>query len=82
MIDTAHPDSSDHTAQLTVQTRAGKRWLENYEGTDAVVVNLETFAMAVLGQTEYPVPTEELIQNIAMLDAIGRSFESGQAEQV
>jgi len=44
----------------------GKRWLENYEGIDAVVVNLETFAMAVLGQTEYPIPTEELIQNIAV----------------
>ena len=82
VIDTAHPDSSEHTAQLTVHTRAGKRWLENYEGIDAVVVNLETFAMAVLGQTEYPVPTEELIQNIAVLDAIGRSFESGQAERV
>ena len=47
-----------------------------------MVINLETFAMAVLGQTEYPVPTEELIQNIAVLDAIGSSFESGQAERV
>ena len=82
VIDTAHPDSSEHTAQLTVQTRAGKRWMEDYEGTDAVVVNLETFALAVLGQTEYPVPADELIQNIALLDAIGCSFESGQAELV
>jgi hypothetical protein len=56
--------------------------MQDYEGTDAVVVNLETFALAVLGQTEYPVPADELIQNIALLDAIGCSFESGQAELV
>ena len=82
VIDSTHPDDPDHSAQLSVRTECEKCWSEDFENADAVVANLECFADAVKGISEYPVSEEELVANVAVLEAISRSFESGRVEYV
>lgn len=49
---------------------------------EAVFDNLQAFAGAALGQGNYPIPGSDIIQNIALLEAMGRSQQSGQVENV
>jgi predicted dehydrogenase len=44
--------------------------------------NLRAFARAVRGEAAYPITGEELVANIALLEAIVRSSESGAVEAV
>lgn len=44
--------------------------------------NLEAFAKAVRGEADYPITGEEMIANIALLEAIVRGARSGQIEVV
>jgi len=44
-----------------------------------VAASLEAFAAAVAGKDEYPFTREEKIGNIAVLEAIARSVQSGEA---
>jgi predicted dehydrogenase len=82
VTDSEHPDDPCHAARISVRTRAGDRWSREFHGADAVVANLEAFADAVAGAVPYPVPVDQMIENVALLEAIGRSFESGRVEQV
>lgn len=82
VIDSDHPDDPCHSTRISVRTRAGDRWSREFRGIDSVVANLEAFADAAAGGAPYPVPGEQMIENVAVLEAIGRSMESGQAEQV
>lgn len=49
---------------------------------EPVVANFEAFARAVRGVSAYPVTGEEMINNIALLEAIVRGANSGITEQV
>jgi predicted dehydrogenase len=47
-----------------------------------VQANLDAFADAAAGRAPYPVPHEEMIANIATLEAIGKSGDTGQIVKV
>ena len=47
-----------------------------------MLANLEAFADAAAGREPYPVPQEQMIANVAALEAIFRSAKSGQVEEV
>jgi len=47
-----------------------------------VRANLEAFAQAVRGGPAYPVPPQEMLANVAALEAIMRSVDSGRIEKV
>ena len=49
---------------------------------EPVLWNLEAFGRAVRGEAPYPITGEEMIDNIALLEAITKSAQSGQTEQV
>jgi len=50
--------------------------------TEPVRDNLEAFARAVAGEAAYPIATDEMIANTAVMEAIFRSAESGRLEPV
>jgi predicted dehydrogenase len=47
---------------------------------EPVVVNFEAFARAVRGVSPYPITGEDMINNIALLEAIVRGATSGRTE--
>jgi predicted dehydrogenase len=49
---------------------------------EPVLDNLEAFAAAVRGEGRYPIAGEDLVNNIALLEAIVRSAKSGLVETV
>lgn len=68
-----------------VITRAYKGTpIESYEvpPAEAVIDNLESFAAAVRGRAAYPITGEEMINNIALLEAITTGAKSGALERV
>ena len=48
----------------------------------ALIPHLRAFARAVRGTAPYPISGEEMINNIALLEAIIRSARSGVVEQL
>ena len=58
--------------------------IETYEVPPAepVIENLEPFAAAVRGTAAYPITGEEMISNIALLEAIVKAAKSGALERV
>ena len=79
--DKAHPEAPEGWV-LTRCRRGGKPESRDYPAASAVRENLEAFADAAEGRTPYPVPQEEMIANIAALEAIFRSAASGRVEPV
>lgn len=69
----AHPDTPG-PAELTI-LRAGASEAERhlFDWNDAVRDNLEAFAAAVMGDAPYPFSDEELVHNVEVLEAVGRS---------
>ena len=51
-------------------------------GFNSPRANLEAFAMAVEGEAPYPISTDEMIANTAIMEAIFRSAASGREEVV
>jgi predicted dehydrogenase len=49
---------------------------------EPVLTNLNAFASAVRGEAPYPITGEEMINNIALLEAITRSARTGAVEKV
>jgi predicted dehydrogenase len=54
---------------------------EEFPVSDQYTLQGDAFAKAVLENTEVPVPLEDSIANMAVIDAIFRSAESGQWER-
>jgi predicted dehydrogenase len=79
--DKAHPEAPAGWT-LTLCRRGGHPETVEYPAATAVRANLEAFAEAALGRAPYPVPQTEMIANIAALEAIFRSAESGRVEAV
>lgn len=49
---------------------------------EPVRANLEAFAAAIEGKAPYPIPTDEMIANAAVMEAVIRSAETGRLEPV
>ena len=76
-----HPDTPGPTT-LTLQRNDGSREVREYAWTDTVRANLEAFARAVEGTEPYPITDEQKLGNIATLEAICRSAETGRPTAV
>ena len=73
-----HPDTPGGVAELAL-ARSGKPMIsERYDWTDTVMSNLEAFASAIHGESEYPYSPLEMIHNIEVLEAITQSAEMGE----
>jgi predicted dehydrogenase len=55
-----------------------KRTTREYPPASSILANLEAFADAAEGGTPYPVTQKEMVANIAALEAIIESAETGQ----
>jgi predicted dehydrogenase len=79
--DKAHPEAPQGWV-LTTKTASGGKSFHEYPPANAVLANLEAFADAVAGRASYPVPQEQMIANIAALEAVFSSSKSGEVEPV
>jgi predicted dehydrogenase len=79
--DKAHPESPEGW-NLIVSLRGSSRETKEYPPAKAVLANLEAFADAAAGRAPYPVPQEQMIANIAALEAVFGSAQSGNIESV
>ena len=71
-----HPDTPG-PATLAVQLRGGERTTEEFPFENAVLHNLHAFARAVRGEAPYPFTDAEKIANVAVLEAVRHSVETG-----
>jgi predicted dehydrogenase len=79
--DKAHPEAPQGWT-LTKCIRGSEKKVLEYPPAKAVLANLEAFADAAAGRQPYPVPQEQMIANVAALEAIFRSAKNGQVEEV
>ena len=78
--DRTHPENPTGWDISTVLS--GKEKQTHYEAPHTIVrANLEAFANGVRGMSPYPVTTAEMLANVAALESIMKSAESGQIEQ-
>jgi predicted dehydrogenase len=77
--DKSHPQDPQGWKLLTC-LEAGKVATVDYPAALAVRSNLEAFADAADGRAPYPIPQEQMIWNIAALEAIVKSAASGSIE--
>lgn len=74
--DSGHPQHGGETF-LTLCGKDGKQRTRSFKAKDAVRANLEEWAAAVEGRGHYRFSPAELIDNTALLEAIGISAERG-----
>ncbi len=74
-----HPDTPGGVAEMVVSRTEQDPHVEKFDWTDTVVENLEAFADAINGKTEYPYTHDQLIHNIVVLEAIAKSAETGES---
>lgn len=79
--DRAHVEAPDGWV-VTKGMKGQAITVEEIGKAEPVVANFEAFARAVRREAAYPVTGEEMINNIALLEAIVRGAASGHAEQV
>jgi predicted dehydrogenase len=79
--DKAHPEAPQGWTLTRSQRGAEKKFVE-YPPAKAVLANLEAFADAATNRAPYPVPQDQMIANVAALEAVFRSVKSGKAEEV
>lgn len=63
---------------LSTRLKGGNVQVRDVASIDTVRVNIEAFAAAAEGGAAYPIPVSEMAHNIAVLEAITDSAESGQ----
>lgn len=80
--DDAHPEENSG-AMVTRCSRGGRPVTEHVAGrTDAVLANLEAFALAVLGLDDYPVSSSDMVHNVEVLEAIAASAAEGTVRRL
>jgi predicted dehydrogenase len=79
--DKAHPEAPQGWT-LTVSMKNQQRQVKEFPPAKAVLANHEAFAEAAGGGAPYPVPQEQMLANIAALEAIFKSAKSGNIENV
>jgi len=75
--DKAHP-ATPQGWTLTKVVSGDQRTVQEYPPASSVLANLEAFADAVEGRQPYLVPQEQMIANIAALEAIIKSAKTGR----
>ena len=75
--DTAHPDAQGVTA-LTVYRSDREPEIREFTSIDTVRMNLEAFAEAAMGGAPYPNTAAQKLHNIAVLEAICTSADTGK----
>jgi predicted dehydrogenase len=73
----SHPDTPGPST-LTLCRAGGAPETRRFEWTDTVRANLEAFADAIEGRAGYPFTDAELIANIAVLEALCESADTGR----
>lgn len=68
--------------ELVVAPRGGKAETINFDPVDLVRANNEAFADAVMGNAPYPISTDDMIHNVAILDAITTSIRENRPVDV
>ena len=79
--DKAHPEAPEGWT-LTRTMRGKDKQVQDYPPAKAVLANLEAFADAAAKRAPYPVPQDQMIANVAALEAVFRSVKSGKVEEV
>lgn len=79
--DNAHIEASTGST-VTRCAKGGEPVITEAPPGNAVLANLEAFARAVQGQAPYPISGEEMIANAAVMEAIYKSAEQGNAQLV
>ena len=79
--DKAHP-STPQGWTLTKVVSGDKRSVVEYAPSSSVLANIEAFADAVEGRTPYPMPQDQMLANIAALEAIIESARTGEKVMV
>ena len=79
--DKAHVEAPDGWV-VTKGLKGRPITVEEVGRAEPVLWNLEAFGRAVRGEAPYPISGDEMIRNIALLEAITKSAHSGQTEQV
>ncbi len=74
--DYTHP-SEMGTTDLFVSREEGQIEKTMFQDVDTVKLNFEAWADAITGDADYPFTTEQKLQNIAVLEAICQSAETG-----
>ena len=77
--DRAHVEAPDGWV-LTRCMKGAAITVEEVGKAEPVLANFEAFARAVRGVAQYPITGEEMVNNIALLEAIVRGAASGQTE--
>lgn len=67
---------------FTVCRAGGTPETRKVPAIDAALANLEAFAEAASGGAPYPISPDDMVHNVAVLEAIGESAESGQRAAV
>ena len=75
--DTVRPEQEGVTI-LSTRLKGGDVQVRDVPSIDTVRVNIEAFAAAAEGGAAYPIPASEMAHNIAVLEAITDSAESGK----
>ena len=81
IFETRHPENPGSTL-VTVGRKNGDREETRLEPVDTVKMNLEAWADAVAGTGTYRFTDEERIANVAVLEALAKSTETGEPEKV
>jgi predicted dehydrogenase len=79
--DFSHPDAPGGTA-LIVCHKGDRHERLDFPAASPIRANIESFADAAQGRGVYPMSQEEMIWNIAALEAVFKSAGSGMVEQV
>ncbi len=79
--DKAHP-STPQGWTMTKVVSGDKRSVVEYAPSSSVLANIEAFADAVEGRTPYPMPQDQMLANIAALEAIIESARTGEKVMV
>ena len=79
--DKAHPEEPEGWI-LTKRMRGGRMESVESPPVNLVQASLEAFADAVCGRAPYPIAQQDMIETIAILEAIVKSAASGRIEQV
>jgi predicted dehydrogenase len=79
--DKAHP-STPMGWTLTKVVTGDKRSTVEYPPSSSVIANVEAFADAVEGRAPYPMPQDQMLANIAALEAIIESARTGEKVMV
>lgn len=70
-----HPDAVDGKTLLTVFTSNGEESSIEFDYTDTILANLNTFAFAVSGKEPYPISAHDILHNTEVFEAIARAAQ-------